>query len=467
MPPKFGTSGLRGLVTELTTACVTRYMAAFVQSCDMGSGLFVAHDLRESSPMLADAVAFAAQSHGLRVTFCGPVPTPALALAAMGAGAAAVMVTGSHIPADRNGLKFYTPKGEITKAEEAAILAALDSPPVDLPMGDRVQDDTVADAYIARYTAAFGRVLDGLYIGIYAHSAVGRDLMVQLFEALGAQVITLGRSDVFVPVDTEAVPDDIREQIALWSRKCRAHAIVSTDADGDRPLLADETGRIVPGDVMGQITADFLEAEHVVTPISSNMAVAVGDRFAKVMFTKIGSPHVIAGMAQLAGRVVGYEANGGFLLGFDAQGPAGPLSPLMTRDAVLPIVAALAAGRPEGLFQVVDAESTRFTAADRLQEVPVATSQALVRRLTEDPQAQQTFLARLDGAAVGVNTLDGLRMTLADGRIVHLRPSGNAPELRLYVEAETAAEAKKTLQTGLAAIAAEVASAVVPSPDYG
>jgi hypothetical protein len=36
------------------------------------------------------------------------------------------MVTGSHIPFDRNGLKFYRPEGEITKADEAGILAARD-----------------------------------------------------------------------------------------------------------------------------------------------------------------------------------------------------------------------------------------------------------------------------------------------------------------------------------------------------
>ena len=36
-----------------------------------------------------------------------------------------------------------------------------------------------------------------------------------------------------------------------------------------------------------------------------------------------------------------------------------------------------------------------------------------------------------------MDTTDGLRMTLADGRIVHLRPSGNAPELRCYAEADS------------------------------
>jgi phosphomannomutase len=55
------------------------------------------------------------------------LPTPALALAAMTESASAIMVTGSHIPDDRNGLKFYTLAGEITKADEAGILAAAGS----------------------------------------------------------------------------------------------------------------------------------------------------------------------------------------------------------------------------------------------------------------------------------------------------------------------------------------------------
>lgn len=69
----------------------------------------------------------AARNMGVQVTDCGAVPTPALALVAQGADASAVMITSSHIPADRNGLKFHTPAGEITKAHEAAIITALDA----------------------------------------------------------------------------------------------------------------------------------------------------------------------------------------------------------------------------------------------------------------------------------------------------------------------------------------------------
>ena len=115
MPPKFGTSGLRGLVTDLTPDLVGAYVQAFVRACPVGTGLFVGRDLRPSSPDIAGMVIQAGQAVGVQMTDCGALPTPALAMAAMAQGAGAVMVTGSHIPADRNGLKFYTPTAKSPK----------------------------------------------------------------------------------------------------------------------------------------------------------------------------------------------------------------------------------------------------------------------------------------------------------------------------------------------------------------
>ena len=449
MPPKFGTSGLRGLVTELTEDCVTDHVRAFADTCPMGSGVYVAHDLRASSPDIARMVVRAVQQAGLQATTCGPVPTPAFALAAMAGGAAAVMVTGSHIPADRNGLKFYTPEGEITKAHETAMLQRLGRDRPNHVGPGPVHDDGVAAAYIARYVKAYGRALEGMRIGFYAHSAVGRDLMINLLKSLGADVVTLGWSESFVPVDTEAVAPTLRQDLQHWATERKCDAIVSTDGDGDRPLVADENGRIVVGDVLGQITAAALGADCVVTPVSSNSGVDLSGRFQSVIRTRIGSPYVIAGMANATGKTVGYEANGGFLLGFAADGPSGPLAPLMTRDAVLPMIATLVAARKTGLSACVAAEPARFTAADRLQDVPMAQTQAFVARLSNDPEARHAFLQTLHGTESGFNCIDGPRMTLSDGRVVHVRPSGNAPELRLYVEADNADVANQTLESGL------------------
>ena len=54
MSLKFGTSGLRGLVTEMTPDTVQRYTQAFLAACDTGGVLCVGRDLRPSSPRIAE-----------------------------------------------------------------------------------------------------------------------------------------------------------------------------------------------------------------------------------------------------------------------------------------------------------------------------------------------------------------------------------------------------------------------------
>jgi len=444
MPPTFGTSGLRGLVSDLTEPFVARHVQAFLSCCSVGSGLFIGHDLRPSSAGLADIVLHSARQMGVPVTICGAVPTPALALAAAQAGAGAIMVTGSHIPADRNGLKFYTPGGEITKMQEALIQKALGASVLSSPPGPVTIDADVMARYAARYRHAFRGALRGQHIGLYQHSAVGRVALAELLQGLGAKVTTLGLSDEFIPLDTEALPSALRQQLRLWAAAGRFDAIVSTDADGDRPLLTDAYGNPVPGDILGQITAQALGAETVVTPLSSNSGVAVSGCFARVIRTAIGSPYVIAEMQQAEGRVAGYEANGGFILGFAAQGPTGALPPLMTRDAVLPIIAVLAQSASAGVAACVASQPGRFTATDRLQEVDLGAVACFLALIRDDAEQRAAFLAPLNSDCIGVDETDGLRMTLRDERIIHLRASGNAPEMRLYVEAETPQRAEQT-----------------------
>ncbi|NOR31839.1 MAG: phosphomannomutase [Sulfitobacter sp.] len=454
MPPKFGTSGLRGLVTELTPDLIGSHVKAFIASCPVGNGIWIGRDLRGSSSAISKMVADAARAMGVQVTDAGAVPTPALALASMNAGCAAVMVTGSHIPDDRNGIKFYTPEGEITKAHEAAILANLDARATHKGP-EPITNTTAEAAYIARYTSAYGTALAGMRIGVYSHSAVGRDLMINLLTQLGAQIIELGRAAHFVPVDTEAVPEDVRAQLRDWASSHPLDAIVSTDGDGDRPLVADATGNIVPGDVLGQITGAALGAQVAVTPVSSNSGAE--QVFDSVIRTKIGSPFVIAGMETATGRVVGYEANGGFLLGYDASGPAGPLPALMTRDAVLPILASFMAAKSAGsLAAAVANQPPRFTASDRLQGVATEQAQAFINDLSTQNGTRADFLKQFNLTEVAVDRTDGLRMICAGDRIVHLRPSGNAPELRFYTEADSAAAAQALLNQGLDILRAQM-----------
>ena len=248
-------------------------------------------DLRSSSPDIARLCHAAIADAGLVPVDCGALPTPALSLYAMERAAPAIMVTGSHIPDDRNGLKFYRADGEIDKADEEDILkfhAALEAEPL-LVFARSVRQPATrsAENYCARYLDYFPpRCLEGLRIGVYQHSSVARDILVAILEALGAEAVSLGRASRFIPVDTEALrPEDV-ERSAGMGREQRFDAIVSTDGDADRPLIADASGTFVRGDLVGAITAWQLGADWIVTPVTSNSALEECGRFPNVVRTQ-------------------------------------------------------------------------------------------------------------------------------------------------------------------------------------
>ena len=91
--------------------------------------------------------------------------------------------------------------------------------------------------------------------------------------------------------------------------------------------------------------------------------------------------------------------------------------------------------------------------SDRIENFPLETSAALMRHLRSGMDNLAAFLAPI-GKPETVSDIDGLRVMLTDRSIVHFRPSGNAPEMRCYAEAETADQAKRVLDQGLAAIRA-------------
>jgi phosphomannomutase len=223
-------------------------------------------------------------------------------------------------------------------------------------------------------------------------------------------------------------------------------AIISTDGDGDRPLIGDESGQWFRGDVVGVLCAMYLKADTVVTPVSSNTALELCAAFKATTRTRIGSPYVIAGMEQAdaSAKVVGFEANGGFLLGSDIHQDGRTLLRLPTRDAVLPMLALLCMAREQGvaLSTLSHTLPKRYTASDRLQSFANDKSAALIGQFNRDLTLAASRLAPDAGEVLSVNTVDGLRLNFTNGDIVHLRPSGNAPELRCYAEADTAERAQ-------------------------
>ena len=541
---KFGTSGRRGLVRampQLEIYLNARAEIEYLQGLDRqvggivpGEEFFFAADLRPSSVSymeefdgngaLAQAVAQAIRDAGMQPVFLGFLPTPALTSFAIARGRGSIMVTGSHIPFDRNGYKTNTSRGELLKCHEEPIGRAveqmrrrlleedfalsrfdeqgllkgrsLELPPV---------DDRARIEYLKRYQEFFADdSLKGLRVVCYQHSAVGRDLLVEALGALGAEVLPMGRSESFVPIDTEAIDAAcLAGMNQLVAEATAQHgpidALLSTDGDSDRPLVlgVDSKGvaHFVSGDRLGMVVAGFLGADAVVVPISCNDAIDRG-ALAAILEpkTRIGSPYVIAGMevAMAKGKrqVCGWEANGGFLTASEFIRKGHKLSALATRDALLPILSILVHAREEGvgLCELFDRLPQRLSQAALLRQFPRPTAQRILGALSpeqagirqaiftgagiEARDAQGTLIALTAAGAESLGQIrarlasfftagqgfcaigridytDGVRIYFTNGDVAHIRPSGNADELRIYAVADTAARASAIAAAGV------------------
>ena len=448
----FGTSGARGLVEQFTDDVCAAFTTAFLSEMKKHfqfERVAIGIDRRPSSPEMAAACVGVAEAIGLGVDYYGVLPTPAIALQAMTDGIPAIVITGSHIPFDRNGIKFYRPDGEISKADEHAILNNQTPLPQYQPALPEISD-RAKDHYIARYTDLYpAKVLNGLRIGLYEHSSAGRDINREIFERLGAEVISLGRTEQFVPIDTEAVSEPDRKKGETWALEHNLDAIFSTDGDGDRPLLADERGNWLRGDILGLLCAKSLGVEALAVPVSCNTAIELSGNFKAISRTRIGSPYVIEAMEQLADihqTVAGFEANGGFLSATDINVAETTIKALPTRDAILPALVVLTATKAsqKPLSALIAELPARYTASDRITDFHTEKSQQLIARWKNNPELLVTEL-ELPVSVLTIDFTDGLRATLQNHRILHLRPSGNAPELRCYCEAETPQEVDELL----------------------
>jgi phosphomannomutase len=457
----------------LTPAICFAFVKAFLQvNGSKSKRIALGIDLRPSSLSMAKSCIAAINAHGCEVVYCGELPTPALAFYAMSSDMPCIMITGSHIPFSRNGMKFYNAAGEISKLDETNIINAKVQRPesLDAIVNNIQMPATHTEAlnvFKQRYTELFPvEMLKGKRIGIYEHSSVARDVLKDLMSYFGAEVISLERTDYFVPIDTEAVSEIDKEKAKGWAKKYKLDAIISTDGDGDRPLISDENGQWLRGDVLGVLCVKYLGATHVAAPINVNSMLEVSSDSQLICSrTRIGSPYVIAAMQDLAkepsasnrkspatnassidasaSKIVGYAANGGFMVGSNIPLNGKTLHALPTRDAVLPILIVLSLSHQSGapISGLLKALPSRFTASACIKDVLKRVSDQIIKSLEFDQVKQDEFLCEVYADnAVKINTInktDGLRLIISNKNVIHIRPSGNAPELRVYIETST------------------------------
>ncbi len=458
----FGTSGIRDTNEKLSDKTIYIYTSAFLKYVKDKIGLekkmvALAGDRRPSTNRIIKAVATAIKDCGFGVINCGMVPTAAVTLYGMKHQMVSIMVTGSHIPSDRNGVKYNLATGEILKADEKAMAemeVEVDENIFndDGSIGRLIEleevDDGARNLYKERFLNFFDNdLLHDKKIGVYGHSAVGREIMVELMNEFGAETVELGfaADDEFVAVDTDAVDEKLVQLLKNWSQEFGLNYIISTDGDGDRPLMTDENGDQIRSELLPVIAGKYLGIEAMACTLTVSTAVDKSNLYKKIVKTKVGSPMVIEGMQQLIDqgfeKVGGYELNGGFLTGSVLEKNGKKLEPLPTRDAILPILAVMAMAKEsnKSVAQLVDELPKRLTYSLSIKGIPTEKS----LNVLENWNILKGEIEANFGTIKTVDELDGLRLTVDNGNIIHFRPSRNSPEFRCYTEADSFDEAKE------------------------
>jgi len=96
------------------------------------------------------------------------------------------------------------------------------------------------------------------------------------------------------------------------------------------------------------------------------------------------------------------------------------------------------------LGELFDRLPARFSKAALLKEFPRATSLKILEALT--PKVIGEFF---EGELKRIDLTDGVRMIFANGDVTHVRPSGNADELRIYAVADTQERANAIAEAGV------------------
>jgi phosphomannomutase/phosphoglucomutase len=210
--------------------------------------IVVGRDGRTSSPALAEALAKGIIATGLNVLDIGMVPTPVLYFVARHTeGRSGVMVTGSHNPADYNGLKMVV-NGETLAGEKIRQLkACIDSQTyaADKP-GSIEQNSHFSNEYVGLISEDV-RIARPMSVVLDCGNGVAGELGPMLLKTLGCEV-----TELFCDIDGSfpnhhpdpSNPKNLSELIATV-KHYKADIGIAFDGDGDRLGVVDSSGKII------------------------------------------------------------------------------------------------------------------------------------------------------------------------------------------------------------------------------
>ena len=419
---------IRGIVeTELTPEIVKLIgRAVGSESIEKGErGVVVGRDGRLTGPELSEALISGLIESGCHVVNIGMVPSPVVYFAThTKAATSGVMITGSHNPAEYNGLKIMI-AGETLSAEKIQSLYTriLEN---DFKTGSGTSTSINIDQDYINTIKSDINLEKELNIVIDCGNGVAGNIAPQLFEALGVKLSKLfclvdGRFPNHHPDPSKPknLEDLIQEVI-----ETKSDLGLAFDGDGDRLGLIDNKGKIIWADQQMMLYAKDVLSRNKGAKIifdvkcTSLLPKVISDNGGEPIMSRTGHSFIKKKLketnAALAGEMSGHIFFKERWYGFDDA--------LYTAARLLEIVS-----------------KSNKSCSELFEEFPVNLSTPEIN-INFDKHGQQfeamdSLSSHIDFPGANINTIDGVRVDYEDcwGLV---RPSNTTPCLVLRFEAK-------------------------------
>lgn len=422
----FGTDGVRGVAgAELTIELATKLgqAGAYVLTKEQAHKptIIVGCDTRISGGMLASALMAGICSVGANAIYAGVMPTPAIAyLTRKHKVDAGVVISASHNPMEFNGIKFFNGSGyKLSDAleDEIEALIANDMKDITLPTGSAIGKIEYRFDLVREYIDFMKRTvpvdLHGMKIVIDCAEGASYKTSVEALQELGAELVAIHTEPDGTNINANCGSTHMQE---LQARVVYEKAAVGLafDGDADRMLAVDENGKVVDGDEIMAICANYmkdkktLKKDTVVVTVMTNLGFTLMGEEQKLHIekTKVGDRYVLENMLE-NGYNLGGEQSGHVIFLDDNTTGDGLLSALHLLEVMV------STGQP----------------LSELASVMEVLPQALVN--AKVPNHKKDSFMEYPEIASAVKELED--KFAGEGRVL-IRPSGTEPLVRVMIE---------------------------------
>jgi len=435
---RFGTSGIRGVFNrELGLKDVGDVCFALDRASDPGV-ICVGYDTRMGSKVLAGALTSGLNYYGRDVVDLGVVPTPLVAFAVRELGLIkGVSVTASHNPPEYSGIKIFDSLGmEVPRGFEETIEGFCTAPKVKEGgrFGRVVQDRAIHSKYVEKLISRLPASRRRLKILVDCGNGAASSFTPKILGMLGHRVFTVNshQSSQFPGRAPEPTAEALKEVSNLMSR-LDFDIGVAHDGDGDRIVVFDERGRVIPDQTLTSLMLKIVARKRrgvvVLSVNTSNSVERVADEEGcRVVRARLGKTFIEL-------KRVG---------GIFASEPSKVTDPEwgFWEDGIY--IACL-------LVQYISRCNEKLSEVAGRMPLNFNYQRNIPLKNSTGEQVMKRVLDYYKGCGE-VEDLDGVKIRFKDGSWILFRVSGTEPKVRVYVDSESERRAVELLEEGVMVI---------------